>query len=201
MVRKRNTKRKRKGTRDMRTKTKRQPCSCFALSWGTGVQLVTWHASEIVLHCCNISLLVLLQRQEGSSSVNTHRFVIAHFVQLLLCHGHWRNYTQQADVEASTQSHNHTEMGPVLCFSLNNNWDMRRAGMAWGKKGFSYAFSVEIIFCSSYPAVFICAAHEWRQIYPCVCAAQWDFEPSVFHVIWFHSSLYTGGFPSHSRWL
>lgn len=43
---------------------------------------------------------------------------IGHFVQLHLCHGHWKNPIQQAIMAASTwaRTHNHTEKGLVLHF-------------------------------------------------------------------------------------
>lgn len=74
----------------------------------------------MVLCCRSINLLVLLQRQEGNRGMNTQCFVTEHFVQLLLCHVCWRNYTQPADMAAGAhaQTHNQTEMGPVLGFFL-----------------------------------------------------------------------------------
>lgn len=130
------------------------------------VQPVTWHARETVLRCCSINLLVLLQRQEENSGMNTHRFVIAHFVQLLLCHGHWRNYTQQADVAAST--HADTEMGPMLCFPLKNNCDRRTAGMAWGKKGILSVSCLFFVSCVFLPiSCYICLSCTWGNLSLC----------------------------------
>lgn len=70
----------------------------------------------------SINLLVLLQKQEENSGTNTHRFVIAHFVQLLLCHGHWRNYTQKADEAASAHAQTHRNGTSVVL--LKNDCDM-----------------------------------------------------------------------------
>lgn len=122
------------------------------------VQIVTRHASEIVLHCCNINLLVLLQRQEENSGVDTHRFVTAHFVRLLLCHGHWRNYAQRADMAASTQTHNHTEIGPSALLPSQKQLQHENSSYGGGEKGDSLSvspFRCFSCFSSPYPATFI----------------------------------------------